>query len=63
MPSDAIALKAVVDPILISESKIVIQKDTITAFNGISHPGRTCEVTCQLRCGIRNEMEITCARK
>ena len=35
------ALKAVVDPILIIERRIVIQNETMTEFRGISQPGRT----------------------
>jgi hypothetical protein len=34
-------LKAVDEPMLIKERRIVIRKETITEFNGISQPGRT----------------------
>lgn len=41
VPREAIALKAVDEPMLIKERRIVIRKETITEFNGISQPGRT----------------------
>ena len=41
VPRDAMALNATVEPMLIRERRIVIANETITAFNGISHPGRT----------------------
>lgn len=44
VPSEAMALNAVVDPMLIIERRMVIQKDTMTEFRGISQPGRTWEV-------------------
>jgi len=42
VPRDAIALNAVVEPMLIRESRIVIQNETITELSGMSQPGRTC---------------------
>lgn len=37
------ALKAVLEPILIRERRIVMQKETRTELRGISQPGRTYE--------------------
>lgn len=38
-PRDMIAFKAVLDPILINDRRIVTHRETTTAFNGMSHPG------------------------
>jgi hypothetical protein len=41
VPSEAMALNAVVEPMLIKERRIVIQKEIMTEFRGMSQPGRT----------------------
>lgn len=41
VPREATALNARLEPMLIMERRTVIAKETMTAFNGISHPGRT----------------------
>lgn len=40
-PREAMALNAVVEPMLIRDNRIVIMKETRTEFKGISQPGRT----------------------
>ena len=44
MPRDAMALKAVLEPMLIRDRRMVMQKDTRTEFRGMSQPGRTCGI-------------------
>lgn len=41
VPREAMALNATLEPMLIRERRIVIANETIIAFSGISHPGRT----------------------
>lgn len=38
------ALKAVLEPMLIKDRRIVMQKETRTEFRGMSQPGRTYEI-------------------
>ena len=38
-PRDIMAFKAVLEPMLISDRRIVTHRETTTAFNGMSHPG------------------------
>ena len=38
------APKAVLEPMLIRDRRMVMQKETRTAFRGMSQPGRTCEI-------------------
>ena len=40
--SEAIALNATAEPRLMRDKRQVMTKDTMTAFNGMSQPGRTC---------------------
>jgi hypothetical protein len=42
--AEPIALKAVVDPMLISDKRHVIRNVSSTEFNGIFQPGRTCDI-------------------
>ncbi len=40
-PKELIALRAVLEPMLMQESKAVMQKETSTARRGMFHPGVT----------------------
>ena len=40
-PREAMALKATVEPMLIMDKRIVMQRETITEFKGIFQPGLT----------------------
>lgn len=41
-PIEAITLKAMVDPRIIRERRVVMMRLVRTAFRGMSQPGRTC---------------------
>ena len=64
MPREAMALKAVVEPMLIIDRRIVMQNETITAFRGISQPGRTWNFIvsgCQCQFCICENVQLTYA--
>jgi hypothetical protein len=49
------ALKAVLEPMLIKDRRIVMQKETRTEFRGMSQPGRTyeiIEISIQTKCEL-----------
>lgn len=43
-PIDIITLKAMVEPRIMRERRLLKMRVAITAFRGISHPGRTCKL-------------------
>ena len=53
VPREAMALKATVEPMLIRERRIVMRKEINTAFNGMSHPGRTWKADQYLHADIQ----------
>jgi hypothetical protein len=63
VPREAIALKAVLEPMLIRDKRIVMQKETRTEFRGMSQPGRTCEaiaISIMLaKCGLGVILSLT----
>jgi hypothetical protein len=58
VPSEAMALKAVLEPMLIRERRMVIQKETRTEFRGMSQPGRTYELIAISRAYKQNASYI-----